>query len=706
LALQRQHTLQGPHGQTRKVTVIEAWPILTPEEAGAVVDKAAGFNAEGKKVVAPTLINPDGDPSKDATGLTLKANGLSPPGLLQRSKTLYQQQHPGSAAAQSQPPQADPKAPPDQRSPAPNPYDLLSRNGVRVSFTPFQVALLKNSGQNAAMFTPGTSGGGFDPNTGSVDAAAQAAAANEVFDLLQNGPDLSNSLSPQMRQLSQRFESPPPKEWGVWAAKPTNAGRYFRLGTVSAEELAWAQRYPKLTPPGDHAAPTARTEFGDLGFGVKATRLPSDKMSALDRYVMGSGQVNSEFSRGKFTESVLPISTLRAVMGSAQALPPGTQLKRSIFVVGAELTGIERLTPGDVIMEPQFSSTGWSETAFDHHVNLNITVGDGVIGSYLGPYSARSKDTPYAAIGAPNEREIILPPGTRYVVTDVRRSYSSIPTLSGGTYPRQVLQVDLLALPNYQLRPELGPPGAGTRSTTSAVTAAPTQLQDFPADTTRLQTVRPLGGSTGATLVRDDAGRLFVMKRGSSAEHLREEARADTIYRAAGARVPPSRLYETDAGPVKLSAYIPNTRTLGQYLRAASPDEARQIKQQIRQHFAIDALLANWDVAGLDLDNILIDGSGQAWRADNGGALRFRAQGALKTEQQFSREVSELGSMRSPSVNAAAASVFNSMPSEEIGPQIDQIVAGKDAILRAAPPELRPVLAERIRYLEQVRGRY
>ena len=43
-----------------------------------------------------------------------------------------------------------------------------------------------------------------------------------------------------------------------------------------------------------------------------------------------------------------------------------------------------------------------------------------------------------------------------------------------------------------------------------------------------------------------------------------------------------------------------------------------------------DAFLANWDVAGLDDDNILWDPQGQPFRVDQGGTLEFRAQGQTK----------------------------------------------------------------------------
>ena len=47
--------------------------------------------------------------------------------------------------------------------------------------------------------------------------------------------------------------------------------------------------------------------------------------------------------------------------------------------------------------------------------------------------------------------------------------------------------------------------------------------------------------------------------------------------------------------------------------------------------FLADAFLANWDTAGLDIENIAFDQAGRLIRIDNGGTFNFRAQGLPKT---------------------------------------------------------------------------
>ena len=78
--------------------------------------------------------------------------------------------------------------------------------------------------------------------------------------------------------------------------------------------------------------------------------------------------------------------------------------------------------------------------------------------------------------------------------------------------------------------------------------------------------------------------------------------------------------------------------------------------QGVVESFIVDAWLGNWDVVGLEYDNLLVQGD-KAVRIDTGGALRYRAQGGLKNED-FGTNVPEIQVMRESVRNAEAASVF------------------------------------------------
>lgn len=223
----------------------------------------------------------------------------------------------------------------------------------------------------------------------------------------------------------------------------------------------------------------------------------------------------------------------------------------------------------------------------------------------------------------------------------------------------------------------------------------PTGPAPFPTDPAALKVVRPLGGSTGADLVRDRGGNLWVRKLGKNEAHLREEFAADALYRAAGLDVPEGRIYEQGGRPVKLTRFVQG-ESLGEYLAKASPEQQARVLDRIRAGFAADALLGNWDVAGLSMDNILVDAAGTPWRIDNGGSLRFRAQGAPKTAAQFGPKVLEWETLRDAATNPQTARVFAGLTAQELEDQVRAIASRRQELLAAAPEAVRATLDKRI----------
>ena len=217
----------------------------------------------------------------------------------------------------------------------------------------------------------------------------------------------------------------------------------------------------------------------------------------------------------------------------------------------------------------------------------------------------------------------------------------------------------------------------------------------FPEKPDSLTFVKNLGGSTGAQLMKDEKGKQFVVKKGASAAHLMEEGAADAIYQASGVKVPGYTVYETKDGPVKVSEYIPESRTLKQVLQSGSAEEIKKVKAKLQEDFVTDALLSNWDVIGLDSDNILVDKKGQVWRVDNGGSLRFRAQGSRKTAAEFDEFPTELWSLRSKT-NPASSAMFGDVKYEKVVEQMRNVVNNKQKILDATSSDLREVLGRRI----------
>jgi hypothetical protein len=222
----------------------------------------------------------------------------------------------------------------------------------------------------------------------------------------------------------------------------------------------------------------------------------------------------------------------------------------------------------------------------------------------------------------------------------------------------------------------------------------------FPKSLDHLEHVRALGGSTGATLVRDPhSGGMFVMKKGNNAAHIREEFAADELYRAMGAPVPEAKLYEGPGRPTKLARFIEG-KNLKDALQEADKEQKKTILSKVQEHFAADALLSNWDVAGLNLDNILVDKHGTPWRIDNGGSLRFRAQGTKKTEAQWSHYPTEIWSLRDPAQNQQTAKVFEGLDIYSVARQIEKVDTAK--VIAAAPQEVKQSLEQRLTHAKDI----
>jgi 8-oxo-dGTP pyrophosphatase MutT (NUDIX family) len=164
-------------------------------------------------------------------------------------------------------------------------------------------------------------------------------------------------------------------------------------------------------------------------------------------------------------------------------------------------------------------------------------------------------------------------------------------------------------------------------------------------------------GSNKGGLFVDPTGKQWYVKSLKSEDHAKSEVLAAALYHAAGIDVPEVRRGDnasTGWKNVVVSPIVPNSSSAAGKL---SNDVV--FKAKVQGGFAVDAWLANHDVVGLSLDNIL-DANGQPWRIDVGGSLRYRAQGGKKPN--FDGDPStELAGLLSDSKNPQAAQVFGGM---------------------------------------------
>lgn len=220
----------------------------------------------------------------------------------------------------------------------------------------------------------------------------------------------------------------------------------------------------------------------------------------------------------------------------------------------------------------------------------------------------------------------------------------------------------------------------------------------FPDTLTGIKVIKSLGGSTGAKLVEYN-GQQFVMKRGNSKGHLLEEYDAIAAYRALGVPVPDAAIYDEDGPRPAILTKLVEGQSLHSFLTSSNPATARLAVKSISKHFVADAVLGNWDVVGLSMDNIIVDPAGTPVRVDVGGSLRYRAQGAMKSLSQFGGEVGEIGSLRDKKLNPQASKVFASLSEAEIKRQVMEVWSKRHEVAAVLPPETRHKVTARIESL-------
>lgn len=237
------------------------------------------------------------------------------------------------------------------------------------------------------------------------------------------------------------------------------------------------------------------------------------------------------------------------------------------------------------------------------------------------------------------------------------------------------------------------------QSAAQAITGRKPQGGGFPASVGDVQVIKGLGGSTGAKLVQDENGNLYVMKKGNNPGHLLEESAADKAYQSLGLDVPDHKIYQTPGGPVKLAKYVEG-KTLDQ-VEGNNPGLAAKAHADLRKGFVADAVLGNWDVIGLGKDNVLVGKNGTTYRIDNGGSLRYRAQGAKK--DSFDQFPNEIWSMRT---KGSAASVYGKMTFKEVATQALALTNKAGGLQKVLPPEITSTVYSRMNRVFQLGRAY
>jgi SPP1 gp7 family putative phage head morphogenesis protein len=191
--------------------------------------------------------------------------------------------------------------------------------------------------------------------------------------------------------------------------------------------------------------------------------------------------------------------------------------------------------------------------------------------------------------------------------------------------------------------------------------------------------IGPQKGSNPGGLFQDtETGVQWYVKRPKTAEHARNEVLAGRLYQLAGIDVPELQLTTFEGVAAVASRIIPNL-TKGSAAQLANAADG----------FVVDAWLANWDVVGATFDNLLLR-AGVPVRVDTGGALRFRAQGALKGKA-WGTKVDELDSLRNAATNPQTAAVFGNITQAQLEASAARVLAISDDEIRKLVEELGPL---------------
>ena len=184
----------------------------------------------------------------------------------------------------------------------------------------------------------------------------------------------------------------------------------------------------------------------------------------------------------------------------------------------------------------------------------------------------------------------------------------------------------------------------------------------------KAQNPKYLGGSTGAVQHTMPDGRQVVVKRGAHPAHIQNEYDMNRYLNALGVGVPHASMHEDkDGNPLMMTEYEENARKPSFHPFASTRGAAANYtedKHRLRRDFVPQALIANWDVLGMDMDNVLIRPDGTPTYVDVGGAGPYRAQGAPKGDA-FGPRVEELESMQSKPPHTER--FYGGMGEEEIG---------------------------------------
>lgn len=180
------------------------------------------------------------------------------------------------------------------------------------------------------------------------------------------------------------------------------------------------------------------------------------------------------------------------------------------------------------------------------------------------------------------------------------------------------------------------------------------------------------GSNPGGKFVDGDGVEWYCKFPGND-DVAKSEVLAAKLYQAAGIAGQDAMLVTKD-GKLGIASKWQDVK------KAATPTALAKV-DGVASGFAVDAWLGNWDVVGLEYDNLQVDAAtGKAMRVDAGGSLEYRAQGGKKS---FGASVLEIDSLRDAKINPQSAKVFGKLTDADITASVAKVLKVSDAQIHA-----------------------
>ncbi|MFB9303541.1 prolyl oligopeptidase family serine peptidase, partial [Kibdelosporangium philippinense] len=330
---------------------------------------------------------------------------------------------------------------------------------------------------------------------------------------------------------------------------------------------------------------------------------------------------------------------IRTVVSALNQLPQYQGMVQRAIVAHAEPAAggtagvLAKYQVGRIVREDSFFRTNVDRTNFPGDVFFNVLSKTGHLVDSVSQH-------------AHSEREVLFGPGTYFQVTRVRQHKGRVDVW--------MTEVDHRAVDRFSPLPTRSWRQIGVR----------------------------VGSNVGDTYRAPD-GTSYYLKESSTSQHARNEVLAAELYQLAG----------IDTADVRLAWIGDELGVSSRIVRAGSPSFVDGLQdgrylEKVQDGFAVDAWLGNYDVVGLEYDNVLTDPEGNPVRIDPGGALLFHATGRPKTREDFDGSAKEWDTLRDRNVHEQAAAVFGSMTEKQMRASALRVVAVRpeqidDAVDRA-----------------------